>query len=64
MISTHPLQAKLRRDATEASKRAARLELELKRQEKLLAHKTADVASLRAALKGGSVVLMMKWCAP
>jgi hypothetical protein len=46
-------QAKLRREATEAAKRAARLELELKKHERLAGHRAADVASLRAALKGG-----------
>ncbi len=46
-------QAKLRRDATDAARRAARCELELKRQETLASHRAADVASLRAALKGG-----------
>jgi hypothetical protein len=46
-------QAKLRREATEAAKRAGRLELELKKHERLAAHRAADVASLRAALKGG-----------
>lgn len=51
-LTTLKHQAKLRRDATDAARRAAKLELELKRVEKLAAHRAADIASLKAALKG------------
>lgn len=46
------LQAKLRRDAVTERKKASKLEVELARIQRLHQHKTLDVSSLKAALKG------------
>lgn len=52
-----PRQAKLRRDAVAARKQAAKLELELAKHSRQQQHRAAELASLRAALKGRDVQL-------
>ncbi|GLC55270.1 hypothetical protein PLESTB_000966500 [Pleodorina starrii] len=44
-------KARLRRDALEERKRANKLELELKRQQRVLEHQTLDIKALKTALK-------------
>lgn len=46
------MQAKLRREAVASRKKASKLELEMAKLQRLHQHKTLDVNSLKAALKG------------
>lgn len=50
-------KAKLRREAVSCRKQAGKLELELAKLQRLHQHKTLDVSSLRAALKGRDLLL-------
>jgi hypothetical protein len=52
-----PCQAKLRREAVTSRKQVGKLELELAKLQRLHQHKTLDVSSLRAALKGRDLLL-------
>lgn len=46
------MQAKLRRDAVASRKKASKLELDLAKLQRLHEHKSLDVSTLKAALKG------------
>lgn len=57
MLHTCTLQAKLRREAVANRKKASKLELEMAKLQRLHQHKSLDVSSLRAALKGRDLQL-------
>ncbi len=51
-VAAQCAQAKLRREAETARKKAAQLELELSKLQRAHQHRAGDLSSLRAALKG------------